>query len=518
MILLLLCLCLLSSVQGETFLDFGDGFVFGVVQDAYQFEGSLSAGGAGVSHLHAWCAWNLGQPNNGGWELCGDEGAGFYAHMLEDVALMASLGQRHLHFQIAWQRIFPNGSQNASEAGLAFYDALIDALVAHNITPWASLEVFDFPQSYQARWGGWLGLPMVAEYRRLAETLFSRFGDRVKRWFSFHEPNSLCASYPNGGRFVGPRPNANDSSVQDTLRDHYTCTYVMLLAHAEAAAALRASPHGAGAELSIISDASWLVANTSSAEDAAAVDRYMVWHLGAWFEPVVTGDWPPEMVLAAGDRLPAFTPAQSAALRNSTAYIGVNHYSTVMGAAVPGTSFPCPVPLPNQTDDAFNDDACVVNFCDARCGPNPNPHLSWLHYDPQGMRAVLKWMAHRYPSTPILVAESGVGLDGGSDGDPLSSGLLEVDVNDTAKTQYLTEYWAAAWQAKNEDGVDLRGIFHWSFLDNLEWNSGYSAHFGVVHVNHSRADLQRTPKASAFWLADVVAKNGFMANVTTYPT
>ena len=494
------------------FLDFGADFVFGIVQDAYQFEGSLAAAGAGASHLHTWCAWNLAQPNNGGWQLCGDVGAGFYEHMRDDVALMATLGQKHLHFQIAWQRVFPDGGAVPNEEGLTFYDALIDALLAHNITPWVSLEVFDFPQVYQTRWGGWLGLPMVVEYRRLAETLFARFGDRVKHWFSFHEPDSLCASYPTGARFVGPRPNANDSSVQDPMRDHYTCIYVMLLAHAEAAAALHASPHGAGAELSIISGANWLEANTTSAADAAAVERAMVWQLGAWFEPTVTGNWPPEIMLAAGERLPAFTPAQSAALRNSTAAIGVNHYSTFMVAA--RGPFPCPAPQPGQTTDAFEYDACRTQFCDARCGPNPNPYLTWLHYHPQGMRAVLNWMSRRYPGTPILVAESGVGLDGGSGGDPRSSGLLQVDIDDAAKVDYLKAYWAEAWRAKHEDGVDLRGIFHWSFLDNLEWNSGYAAHFGVVHVNHSRADLQRTPKASAYWLRDVIAQHGFVANLT----
>ena len=158
---------------------------------------------------------------------------------------------------------------------------------------------------------------------------------------------SLCASYPTGGRFVGPRPNANDSTVQDPLRDHYTCTYVMLLAHAEAAAALRASPNGAGAELSIISDSSWLRPNTSSAADAAAVDRYMLWHLALWFEPVVTGSWPPEVVRAAGDRLPAFSPAQSAALRNSSTMLGINHYSTMLGAART-----CALPAPGEAGDA----------------------------------------------------------------------------------------------------------------------------------------------------------------------
>ena len=181
-----------AEAGGETFLDFGASFTFGLVQDAYQFEGSLDADGAGASALHVWCAWNIARPSpqNGGWELCGDVGAGFYAHMREDVALLASLGARHLHFQIAWQRVLPQGADGGpNEAGLAFYDALVDALIGAGITPWASLEVFDFPQTFATRWGGWLGLEMVAEYKSLAELLFARFGDRVKRWFSFHEPN-----------------------------------------------------------------------------------------------------------------------------------------------------------------------------------------------------------------------------------------------------------------------------------------------------------------------------------------
>lgn len=297
--------------------------------------------------------------------------------------------------------------------------------------------------------------------------------------------------------------------MQDPLRDHYTCTYVMLLAHAEAAAALRASPNGAGAELSIISDSSWLRPNTSSAADAAAVDRYMLWHLALWFEPVVTGSWPPEVVRAAGDRLPAFSPAQSAALRNSSTMLGINHYSTMLGAART-----CALPAPGEAGDAFESDLCVDVFCDARCGPNPNPALQWLHDDPLGMRAVLNWTARRYPGVPILVAESGVGLDGGSAGDPRSSGVLEVDVADAEKISYLTRYWAQAWLAMTRDGVDLRAIFHWSFLDNLEWNSGFAAHFGIVHVNHSRAGLQRTPKESAYWLQQVVQRGGFFANVS----
>jgi beta-glucosidase/6-phospho-beta-glucosidase/beta-galactosidase len=497
------------------FLDFGEKFIFGLVQDSYQFEGSLDADGAGQSNLDLWCQWNLGQPNNGGWELCGDVGAGFYDHMEDDVALLASLGQKHFHFQISWARVIPNGTV-VNEAALAFYDRLVDALLGVGITPYVSLEVFDFPKAFQHAWAGWLGRPQIDAYTRFSNVIFARFRGRVRTYFSFHEPNSLCASYPTGGRFVGPRPNANDSSVEDPARDHYTCVYNVLLAHGAAAAALRAADPAA--TLSMISDGPWLITNTTSAADAAARDRVLAWRYGAYFEPLVTGDWPPEMRAADpdGERIPFFTPAESALLRNSTAYLGLNFYTTLLVAAPAyAPTFPCP-PLSNYSGvDAFDYDQCATMFCDAsdpRCPPhpNPNPHMSWFHAYPEGLRFLLQWLSARYPRTPLLVTESGVGLDGGSMGNPLSSGDLAIDVNDTAKVQWLTQYYAAAYAALTLDGVDLRGIFLWSFLDNLEWDSGYAAHFGIVHVNHTRPDLQRTPKASAGWFKGVVEQHGFV--------
>ena len=148
---------------------------------------------------------------------------------------------------------------------------------------------------------------------------------------------------------------------------------------------------------------------------------------------------------------------------------------------------------------------------DPRCPPAPNPALAWLHFQPDGLRKVLRWLSARYPGTPLLIAENGIGLDGGSGGDPFSSGQLDVDVRDAQKVDILKGYWTQAWLALTQDKVDLQGIFLWSFLDNLEWAAGYAAHFGIVHVNHTRADLQRTPKDSAFWFRDVVRDHGFDA-------
>ena len=234
-----------------------------------------------------------------------------------------------------------------------------------------------------------------------------------------------------------------------------------------------------------------------------------------------TGDYPKEMRERVGSRLPTFTAEQSASLMRAAPHLlGVNHYSSSMVAAVGdgvcmryrngSSAF-------KWRENAHYLDQCLVEFKDPkRTGPLPNPHLKWLSSKPEGMRRVLQWMSRRYAhsmarsGSGIVVAESGVGLDGGSNGDPRDSGTLTVDVNDDAKIEYLSAYWSEAHAAMVHDGVDLRGIFHWSFLDNLEWGSGYSAHFGMVHVDHSDPALPRTPKKSAAWHQKVVEQHGFV--------
>lgn len=515
---LLLCaftlVVLVSSQSPPTFYNFSEDFIWGVSQDAYQFEGSIAKDtqGRATSAIHTWCQWYLEQPGSN-YELCGDVGAGFYDHALEDASLLANFSIKHINLEIPWSRLMPDGFTFNGSA-FAHYSLLIDTLIAHNVTPWVSLQVLDTPQALVRAWGGWMGRSMVDAYTTFAAQLFSRLAGRVQNYFSFHEPNSLCASYPTGGRFVGPRPNANDSSTQDPLRDHYTCVYHNMLAHGSAAAELRrVDPQ---ATLSIISDAAWLIPNTTSPADLAASSRYLAWHLGAYFEPLVTGDWPPELRQAdpQGTRIPFFTPAESAMLKGSAHYLAIDYYTTYI---VAGGEFPCSPTAAITTgaspQDAFETDICVTMFCgsDPRCppNPNPNPHMSWLRYDPRGLRSMLGWLSARYPGVPLLVAENGVGLDGGSRGDPKSSGDLAMDTHDHQKIDVLAGFWEQAWLAMTVDGVDLRGIFVWSFLDNLEWDCGYACHFGSVHVNHSRTDLQRTPKESAYWYRDVILAQGF---------
>ena len=511
-----------TTVKTTKFLDFGSDFIFGQVMDAYQFEGALKSDGRGPASLDVWCDWYINLPEENKtlstpWKICGDVGAGFYKHFQDDVKLMKSLGQKHLHFQIAWTRIFSNGdTSNINMRGIAFYDKLIDTLLDAGITPYISIEVFDFPQAYVKDFGGWISEKMIEKYRKFARVLFEYFGDRVKSFFSFHEPDTLCGSYGSSqGRFVGPRPSANDSTVLDMGRDQYKCIHNMLLGHAAAYEELIALKKENDITLSLIVGSNYYYANdTTRKEDLDAAERALIWGIAAWFDPLFFGDYPHEMRERVGERLPTFTKEQSEALvRSNPAFLGVNHYtSSIVAAAGDGNCLQYRNSSKSYVwkQNAHYLDQCLYEFKDtARTGYLPNPYLKWLSYFPRGMRDVLNWMGNRYKGAHLLVTESGVGLDGGSNGNATSSGQIDVDINDQTKIDFLRAYWSEAYKAKVEDGVNLRGIFHWSFLDNLEWGSGYSAHFGMVHVNHSDPTLKRTPKKSALWYKDVIEQHGF---------
>ena len=151
---LLMRLVVVAGVcAASEFLDFGQDFVFGTVMDAYQFEGEppVRSTGERASSLDVWCQWFVHESNSSSaWSECGDVASGFHAHMTSDIALMAALGQKHLHFQIDWARVFPDGmSGKASAAGVAFYASLVDALLSKDMTPWVSLSVWDFPDVHR---------------------------------------------------------------------------------------------------------------------------------------------------------------------------------------------------------------------------------------------------------------------------------------------------------------------------------------------------------------------------------
>ena len=372
--------------------------------------------------------------------------------------------------------------------------------------------MFDFPKAFQHDWAGWLGRQMVDEYVRFAQIIFTRFRGRVQTYFSFHEPNSLCASYPTGGRFVGPRPNVNDSSVEDPARDHYTCMYYVLLGHGAAAAAMRAIDPAA--TLSMISDGPWVITNTTSSEDAAARDRVLAWHYGAYFEPLVTGDWPPEMRAAdpTGDRIPVRAAIQAhAGLGYEQGHVRVARGEPFEEEAHPGR--PSVKPRHVRVRVGVRGAAGIVGVAEKRGAHVIVERVGARKIGARGAREG----AHSRDEVGGVEIHAQVcaraaelrRLCGSEEGNPLSSGVLAIDVNDTEKVAWLTQYYAEAHAAIVDGGVDLRGIFLWSFLDNLEWDSGYAAHFGIVHVNHTLPSLERTPKLSAEWFKGVVENHGF---------
>eukprot|EP00941_MAST-03F_sp_MAST-3F-sp1_P000960 g960.t1 len=517
--LCLLCIVLLH-VRAD-FLSFPHDFIWGIAQDAYQFEGSPPIG---KSSIDVWCKWNSNNPKNithqSRFQVCGDVGAGFYANMKDDISLMAKFGQKHLNFEVSWSRLFPNGQSDKETKpdsdALQFYTDLVDALLENEITPWISLFVFDNPQIYTHQFGAWVSKKMVPKYGLWADFIFETFGDKVKHFFSFHEPDTLCSVYANPWRFVAPRPNINDTSIIDYSSDHYNCLHNMLLGHAYASKTLKElQPQNT---LSIISATNSVIANTSSVADKEAQERAYIWQLGAWFDPVVFGDYPKEMRIAAGDRLPKFTPEESKLLRKSATYLGINTYTTMVVAA--NGPFPCQSPSVWKMD-GMGHDACFkeIDCTNEKCGNLVDPINSYMNYFrnyPSGVASILKWVGERYgKDQKVILAETGVGLDGGSKANPKSSGNVTVSVNDQKRINYLKQNWAYAHLALAKKWVNLSGLFHWSFLDNIEWYGGYGVHFGLVYVEHDEklsTYMKRTPKQSAYWYKSVIENNGFEMN------
>jgi len=406
-----------------------------------------------------------------------------------------------------------------NETALLKYDNMLQSMKDAGVEVWLSIDVagVDFPAIYKEEFGAWLDERMVNEYVSWATFLFDRYSSQVTNWFSFHEPDTFCSTVVNTWRYNAPRPNENDTTTMDYQHDHYNCIHNMLRGHARFSRHIKASGLE-NATLSIISGADWPIPNTESDADIAASDRLMIWQLGSWIEPTVTGDYPPEMRAAAGDRLPQFTNEEKEMLKNSSTYAGVDHYTNQIVEAKDVDNVYCEYNV-SSLQDAMTSDICINYYLDCddeRCGPLVNPEggdkMSYFRRYPEGLGNVLRWMGKRWPGMKLLVAENGVGLDECSNGDVFSSGDVECSVNDDYRVQFLTDYWSEAYKAKVEDGVNLAGIFHWSFLDNLEWGSGYASHFGLVHVDHTTDELKRTVKKSGHWFSDVVKEGGFVVD------
>jgi len=442
---------------------FPTGFTWGVATSAYQIEGSPLADGAGPSNWHRF-AHQPGRILGGD---TGDVACDHYHRFREDVALIKRLGVAAYRFSFNWARIQPEGRGKVNPKGLDFYKRLVDELHAHGIRPFATLHHWDLPAALEDA-GGWLSRDTALRFADFTELMAGALDGQIEDWCTLNEPWVIMhAGFVEG---VHPPGLANLALAPKVA-------YHLLLAHAEAVRAYRATGRH---RIGLVVNIEPKYAASDDPRDHAARARAEAYMNRLFLDPIFQGRWPEELIAALGESAWREVLAEPIApLREPIDWLGLNYYTRAVVRHAPG---------------GLLDTAAVRQ-------PGLHTEMGWEVF-PKGLTDTLLWLHERSGGIPLYVTENGAAF-----ADPP---VNEGRVHDPLRVGYLNEHLQAALHALQR-GVDLRGYFAWSLLDNFEWQFGYSKRFGLVHVDPATG--ARTPKDSARLFTEVAATNGACLSV-----
>lgn len=445
-------------------------FVWGTATSSYQIEGAANEGGRGPSIWDTFCD-TPGNVANGdsGFVACDH-----YHRYLEDVKLMAEMGVKAYRFSISWSRIFTDGTKATfNQEGIDFYGRLIDACLAHGIEPWVTLYHWDLPDSLEKNNQGWLGDGISDFFVDYAEVCFQAFGDRVTHWITINEAWVVSILGYGQGVFA---PGHESNS------EPYLVAHNLLLAHAKAVNLYRTKyKQKQGGVIGITNNCDWREPLTDKPEDKAAAQRALDFFLGWFADPIYLGDYPDSMKKNVGSRMPIITPEQAELIKGSSDFFGLNHYTT-MFAAEAGS---CSKEQSVYGNGGLNEDQGIDLSVDEAWAKTD---MQWAVV-PWGCRKLLEWIAGRYDNPDLYITENGCAY-----GDE----PIDGQVNDTRRIEFYQAYLEECANAI-DNGVNLKGYFAWSLMDNFEWASGYGMRFGLHHVDFATGT--RTPKDSAKWFS-----------------
>lgn len=446
---------------------FPKDFVWGTATASYQIEGAWQEGGKGLSIWDAFCR----TPDRVAGFENGDIACDHYHRFREDVKLMKDLGVNAYRFSLAWPRIMPAGTGEDNSAGIKFYSDLIDELINNQITPWVTLYHWDLPLTLLTEKDGWLN-PDIADYfTDYADICFSSFGDRVKNWITFNESWVISSlGYGSGEHAPGRK----------SVTEPYQAAHNLLRSHAYAVKCYRDKyQETQKGIIGITNNCDWREPATDSEKDQAAAERSLEFYLGWFADPIYFGEYPESMRSRLGERLPEFTPEEKKLLKGSSDFFGLNHY-TAKVAAEPEA----PAPAKNIFEDPG------VKLSDK---PEWKRTAMGWNVVPEGVRKLLLWIDERYDSPDIYITENGCAAP--------DEKTLQDALNDEFRQDFLKTYIEECRKAV-EAGVNLKGYFLWSFMDNFEWAEGYDKRFGIHYVDYETQE--RTPKGSALWYRDFI--------------
>jgi beta-glucosidase len=447
-------------------MSFREDFVWGAAAASYQVEGGWDEDGKGLS------VWDMLTRQPGKiWEgHTGNIACDHYHRYKEDVALMREVGLQAYRLSISWPRVLPQGTGSVNKEGLAFYDRLIDELLAGGIKPWVTLFHWDYPYDLFLR-GGWLNPESPKWFADYTSVVVDCLSDRVEHWMTLNEIQCFIGL----GHLSGEQaPGLKLGMAEVLLAAHHA-----MMAHGMGVQTIRAraktKPVVGWAPVGV---SRYPVTDSPEDRDAAwrgmaAVSGDNLWN-NRWFgDPVVFGTYPEEGLQAYGKGVPRFKSSDLDIIKQPLDFYGANIYAG------------------GQVKSGPDGKAVAV----ALPPGHPHTHFLWK-LTPQVLYWGPKFLAGHY-KLPVVITENGM-----SNCDWVA---LDGKVHDAARIDFLNRYLLALRQAV-EDGVDIRGYFQWSIMDNFEWAEGYKHRFGLIHVDYE--SQKRTLKDSAFWYRDVIRTNG----------
>ncbi|ONK79033.1 uncharacterized protein A4U43_C01F2180 [Asparagus officinalis] len=465
---------------------FPAGFVFGTASAAYQFEGAVNEGGRGPS---IWDNFTHRHPEKIADGSNGDIAEDQYHRYKEDIKRMKEIGLDAYRLSISWTRILPNGSLSGgiNQAGVNHYNNLINELLSSGLQPLVTLNHFDPPQGLEDEYGGYLSRRIVEDFLEYSEICFREFGDRVKHWVTLNEPSMFCTYGYGTGRGAPGRCSRweGNCSAGDSSREPYIACHNQLLAHAAAVKLYRSKYQGyQKGKIGISLSCNWFLPFSDSKPDRDAAQRAVDFMYGWFMDPLTEGEYPVIMRELVGDRLPKFTEEQSEIVKGSFDFIGLNYYSTNYVSNLPVLS--------NNVHASYNSDL-HVNVTGIRNGIpiGGRTGVSSYYNYPQGLRDALLYTKTRYNNPTIYITENGMAEPNNK------TATVEESVKDRGRVQFFKGHLLHLQQSIRE-GVDVKGYFAWSLLDDFEWAGGYTVRFGIYYIDYEDG-LRRYPKSSAFW-------------------
>ncbi|GAB1603191.1 cytosolic beta-glucosidase-like [Argonauta hians] len=478
-------------MSGDDFLyeTFPENFKWCVATSAYQIEGGVAEDGRGRSIWDTFCHTPGRILDNSTADVACDS----YHRYQEDVALVKELGVKYYRFSISWPRILaePTKGVKVNQAGIDYYNRLIDSVIAAGVIPVVTLYHFDLPQDIQDK-GGFLNEDLLIRcFKEFAEVCFQSFGDRVKYWSTFNEPRHICSSGYGLGYLA---PGTCSPGVGS-----YQAGHTLLKAHATVWHLYNDTYRSQqnGKVFIILCSEVYIPKDPTKDADCEAAELAFQFMLGWFAHPIFCdGDYPSLMkdkILLhsqqeglKNSRLPQFSEEEKKFIKGTSDMFGLNFYTGKLAE---------PQPKDYEPPQLCEDLGKMVNFSN---DPQWKRAVSfWLYVVPNGVRKLLNRIQQEYGGQEVFMMETGFSDDGST-------------TEDEDRVEYYRAVINEVMRAVKLDGCNVIGFTAWSLLDNFEWVFGYKEKFGLVHVDFNKECRTRTPKKSFYFYAELVKNNGFL--------